>query len=143
MNNRILIIDDDEDLAEELAESFSAHGFSVSRVNNGLDGRKELTANVYNFLILDIKIPGINGFEILEWLIGSGLQIKTIVLTGMPFPDESQENRQPEKSEKRMLLKTAAKVINKPFPTGMLIRLIERMKELAPFPTPNGSQSVE
>ncbi len=134
MKNRILIIDDDEDLAEELAESFSAHGFSVSRVNDGLNGKKELTANVYDFLILDIKIPGSNGFEILKWLNGSGIQIKTIVLTGMPLPDESPpdespENVQPQKSEEKMLLKTAAKVINKPFPTGMLIKLLENLKE--------------
>lgn len=129
MKNRILIIDDDEDLTEELAESLSAYGFSVSFENDGRDGIKELTANVYDFLILDIKISGLNGFEILEWLKDSGMKIKTIVLTGMPLPDESPENGQPGKSEEKMLLKTVLKIINKPFPTGMLIELLESLKE--------------
>ncbi|MBN1696109.1 MAG: response regulator [Spirochaetales bacterium] len=127
MNNRLLIIEDDLDLCEVLAESFEDEGYDVNHKQNGLEGKRELIENHYDFLILDIKIPGMNGFEILEWLKSSDIRIKIIVLTGMPLNEKISKYINDEASMKGKLLEYADAVINKPFRTEVLISTLNTL----------------
>ena len=127
MRNKILIIEDDLDLCEALAESFEDEGYEVNHAQNGAFGKNELEKGGYDFLILDIKIPGLNGFEILEWLNKTGNNIKTIVLTGMPLHEEITKYLNEDSPKEAELLQFADRVLNKPVKTQ---RLIDTLREL-------------
>jgi DNA-binding response OmpR family regulator len=127
MRNRILIIEDDLDLCEALAESFEDEGFIVNHRQNGMLGKTELEQGDYDLLILDIKIPGLTGFGILEWLKKSGYIIKTIVLTGMPLHEEITKYLNEDSPKEAELLKYADRVINKPVKTELLIKNVKEL----------------
>ena len=65
--NRILIIDDDEDLCELVSEYLSGEGFAIEAVHNGKNGL-EKAAGDYELIILDVMLPAMNGFDVLREL---------------------------------------------------------------------------
>lgn len=65
-NANILIIDDDKELCELLETYLSEEGFSVSSVHDGIQGLKAVTENTYALVILDVMLPGIDGFRLLK-----------------------------------------------------------------------------
>ncbi|HIJ82556.1 MAG TPA: response regulator transcription factor [Desulfuromonadales bacterium] len=64
--NTILIIDDDVDLCELLNDYLGSEGFAVEAVNNGLQGLERAVAGQHTLVVLDVMLPGINGFEVLR-----------------------------------------------------------------------------
>lgn len=62
----ILLIDDDRDLAELLGEYLDAEGFHLSAAHSGEDGIQELARGNYDLVLLDVMMPGIDGFETLK-----------------------------------------------------------------------------
>jgi len=66
--NRILIIDDDEELCELVAEYLSAEGFESEAVHTGDDGLEKARNGDYDLAILDVMLPGMDGFEVLKRL---------------------------------------------------------------------------
>lgn len=65
---RILVIDDDTELCELVTEYMEAEGFSVQARHDGESGRTEALAGDYSLVLLDVMLPGANGFEILRRL---------------------------------------------------------------------------
>lgn len=63
---RILLVDDDESLCELLSEYLQSEGFSVHSVHNGEDAVAIAQQQPWDALILDVMLPGINGFEVLK-----------------------------------------------------------------------------
>ena len=64
--NRILIIDDDEELTELVSEYLSAEGFEVEAVHSGDEGLGRAKNGGYDLAVLDVMLPGMNGFEVLR-----------------------------------------------------------------------------
>ncbi len=67
--SRLLLIDDDVEFCEMMADYLKAEGFEVSFVHNGSDGLEQVLAapkDEYDLILLDIMLPGINGFEVLQ-----------------------------------------------------------------------------
>jgi two-component system response regulator CpxR len=64
--NRILVIDDDIELCELLTEYLSREGFEVETVNHGEQGAAQAIADRYALVILDVMLPGMNGFDVLR-----------------------------------------------------------------------------
>src|SRR5512136_2172976 len=64
--NSILIIDDDKDLCELLRDYLTAEGFAVASVHNGPDGAELAVSGSYALVVLDVMLPGINGFDVLR-----------------------------------------------------------------------------
>ncbi|MFG1498384.1 response regulator transcription factor [Saccharospirillum sp. HFRX-1] len=62
----ILLIDDDRDLAELLGEYLDAEGFRLSAAHSGEEGIQELSRGDYDLVLLDVMMPGIDGFETLK-----------------------------------------------------------------------------
>ena len=112
MKKSILLLDDDKELCEEFRDIFEAMGFYVKIVHNGLSGIKILENEIFDILLLDIRIPGLSGFAILKWLKENDYQIKTIVLTGMPLLRLGQVKD--INIEEEELLDYADEVISKP-----------------------------
>ena len=64
--DRILVIDDDVELCSLVQEYLQAEGFAVESVHDGEKGLQRATAGGYLLAVLDVMLPGINGFEVLR-----------------------------------------------------------------------------
>ncbi|MCL2864930.1 MAG: response regulator transcription factor [Lachnospiraceae bacterium] len=64
MSRRILIIEDEEAIADLERDYLELSGFSVKTSNDGADGLKEALRGEYDLIILDLMLPGVDGFEI-------------------------------------------------------------------------------
>ncbi|MDD4901446.1 MAG: response regulator [Patescibacteria group bacterium] len=65
---KILIVEDDSLLAKVLSESFLIEKFRVVMVNNGLDAAKAVKTFLPDIILLDLIIPGLDGFAVLKQL---------------------------------------------------------------------------
>ncbi|MSP90589.1 MAG: response regulator transcription factor [Myxococcales bacterium] len=63
---RILIIDDDVRLGALLERLFKPEGFQVTLVTDGLQGVRRACAEVFDMVVLDVMLPGLDGFEVLR-----------------------------------------------------------------------------
>ena len=63
---RILVIDDDVELCHLVGEYLRAEGFITESVHEGESGLEKATAGEYVLAVLDVMLPGINGFEVLR-----------------------------------------------------------------------------
>lgn len=68
MPERLLLIDDDADLGPLMAEFFTERGLTLDCALNGLAGLDRAAAQPYDLIILDVMMPGIDGFEVLRQL---------------------------------------------------------------------------
>ncbi len=68
MPERLLLIDDDADLGPLMTEFFTERGLSLDCALNGKAGLDCAFANPYDLIILDVMMPGIDGFEVLRQL---------------------------------------------------------------------------
>lgn len=91
MAKNILIVDDDVELCEELAELLRDEGFIVKTIFNGSDGKKEIESSGYDLLILDFKMPGLNGIEVLKEVKEKKPSCKFIVVSGKPHLEKTLE----------------------------------------------------
>lgn len=78
--NRILIIDDDEDLCELVSEYLTVEGFEVKAVHDGKTGLENAVAEDFGLVILDVMLPKMNGFDVLRELRKSSM-IPVLMLT--------------------------------------------------------------
>lgn len=65
---KVLIVDDDEELCELVSEYLSVEGFRVDSVNDGTAGLSEALKENHDLVILDVMLPGMNGFDLLREL---------------------------------------------------------------------------
>ena len=61
---RVLVIEDEVRLGEALKRGLEAEGFAVDVIQNGTEGLWMATENPYDLILLDIMLPGMNGFKI-------------------------------------------------------------------------------
>ena len=64
--DRLLMIDDDLELSELLIEFLSAEGFAVETANDGEAGARKAAEGSFALIVLDVMLPGLNGFEVLR-----------------------------------------------------------------------------
>ncbi|MBF0476931.1 MAG: response regulator transcription factor [Deltaproteobacteria bacterium] len=77
---RILVIDDDVGLCELLVEYLTIEGFQVETVNDGQSGAERVSGGNYDLIVLDVMLPGMNGFEVLRHIRGK-MSTPVIMLT--------------------------------------------------------------
>jgi DNA-binding response OmpR family regulator len=65
---QILVIDDDVELCELLAEYLAPEGFQTESVHDGETGLKSACSGNYDLIVLDVMLPGMNGFDVLRQL---------------------------------------------------------------------------
>ena len=78
---RILIVEDEEALAELVADKLKKEKYIVDISLNGEDGLYNSLMDVYDLIILDIMLPGVNGIEILKEIKKNNIKAKVIMLT--------------------------------------------------------------
>lgn len=69
---KILVAEDDPKICVCLQQDLSEASFAVHRVENGSEVLQQALAEAYDLLILDVMIPGLDGWEVLRRLRGAG-----------------------------------------------------------------------
>jgi len=78
---RILIVEDEERIASFVAKGLAADGHRTTAVADGRDGLDQALSGDFDLMVLDIGLPGIDGFEVLDQLRSQGSRLPVIVLT--------------------------------------------------------------
>ena len=78
---RILIVEDEKSLAELVANRLKKEKYIVDVSLDGEDGLYNALMDVYDLIILDIMLPGVNGIEILKQIKNNHVKSKVIMLT--------------------------------------------------------------
>ena len=77
----ILIVDDDINLCNALSDELKEVGYETNFVNDGDQALKHLVENNVDLVLLDLKMPGKDGFEVLKEMEKQNITSKVIVLT--------------------------------------------------------------
>ena len=85
LKNRILIVDDEPDIAQVLKMGLEENGFAVDTYNDPLDAILNFKADSYDLLLIDIKMPKMNGFELYNRLHQIDKKAKSVSLLHMNF----------------------------------------------------------
>lgn len=78
---RVLIVEDDDLLAAGLVRALDQTGYAVDRVNSGERADLALSSETYDLVVLDIGLPGIDGFSVLKRLRTRGQTCPVLILT--------------------------------------------------------------
>jgi len=128
MPEKILLIDDDEELCMELASILSDEGYSVETALNGARGKQLLETQVYALVILDLKLPKITGFELLRFIKARSTEApKVMVLSGRPIDEQFWSIAEIYLSEEEKTLRTADVIMTKPFDIDQLLQHVRQV----------------
>jgi len=78
---RLLVVEDEVQLADALSEILKRNMYSVDTVYDGVDGLDNALTGVYDCIILDIMLPGMNGIEVLRNLRQEHINTPVLLLT--------------------------------------------------------------
>ncbi len=85
---KLLLIEDSEKLQRSLQRGFRKLGFAVDAATNGEDGLWLATQNEYDVVLLDLMLPGIDGFEVLQQLRERGNQHHVLILSARDLVED-------------------------------------------------------
>jgi DNA-binding response OmpR family regulator len=86
-NRRILIVDDDRALRHVLAELLKAAGHTVDQTADGRDALSRVDSDLYDIVLLDIGLPGVNGLDVLAHARAAAKPPTVIVMTADDTPE--------------------------------------------------------
>ena len=78
---KILIVEDEAKTGDYLKQGLSEAGFTADLVRNGVDGMHEGLAGDHDLLILDVNLPGLDGWQVLQALRAAGRELPVLFLT--------------------------------------------------------------
>lgn len=78
---RILIVEDEAALAEALSEILKVNGYLADAVGNGLEGLEYIRTGIYDMVLLDIMLPGMDGLSVLRTIRQEKIFTPVILLT--------------------------------------------------------------
>ncbi len=91
---KLLLIDDEEKFVSTLAERLELRGFKVKVANDGEDGLKIVESDLPDLIVLDLKMPGLSGIEVLKRIKSSHPDLPVILLTGYGSTEEGIMGKQ-------------------------------------------------
>jgi two-component system phosphate regulon response regulator OmpR len=126
---RILVVDDDPRLRKLLTRYLSDEGFGVDTAPGAAEMDRQMALAAYDLLILDVMMPGENGFEVCKRLRGAGNAIAMIMLTAKAHDVDRIVG----------LELGADDYVSKPFnPRELLARIHAVLRRQAPVALPRG-----
>ena len=85
---QILVVEDEKKVAKALKEGLEAERYQVTVAHTGEDGFYLLNSQTFDLVLLDLMLPGRDGFEILKTLREKGLQTPVLILTARDTVDD-------------------------------------------------------
>lgn len=79
---RILVIDDETNIRSTLAEFMALSGYEVDTAQDGVKGMDFLGSREYDLVLLDLRMPGMDGLAVTEWIRETHPEVPVIVMTG-------------------------------------------------------------
>jgi len=136
MNEKVLLVDDEEEFVETLAERMRTRGMKVSTTNSGADALQLVDDESFDVVVLDLKMPGIDGIEALKRIKRRRPDIQVVLLTGHATIEKGVEAIKEgalEFLEKPIDLSSLTEAIHKAKATKMVLvekETEERIKEI-------------
>ena len=118
---RILVVDDEEKMRHLLAIMLERRGFSVDRAGDGKDAVKMLAASSFDMVITDIKMPRMDGMQLLKKIIGMNIPCPVVFITAFATVESAVE----------AMRQGAVDYITKPFDEGRILLTVERTLKLS------------
>ncbi|MFB3918819.1 MAG: response regulator [Candidatus Velamenicoccus archaeovorus] len=114
----ILVVDDDPDIVDIIAICLKDNNLNPEKAYNGQEALQKVKANKVDLILLDINMPGMNGFEVIRHLKldPATCDIPVVVLTGTYISDEDKRHG---------LTLGVAKYLTKPFSADDLVKEIK------------------
>ena len=130
---KILIVEDERKIADTLRFGLTEKGYFVEVAYDGTIGHRLFQSNKYNLIILDINLPGINGFELCRLIRTSDPHIPVIMLTSLLTIEDKVEGYDAGTDDyivkpfafKELLMKIRAilkRTMNQQLPTGNMLK---------------------
>lgn len=115
----ILVIDDEQPILNLLAKSLTKNGYTVDSAENGEKGIEKIESNNYSLIFTDLKMPGLSGEQVLQYLRSIQKNLTPIVgMSGTPWLLEQSD---------------FDAVLAKPFSMKELLTITEKLvKEIKP-----------
>src|SRR3954470_7150430 len=113
---RILVVDDEKVIREILSDFLSLEGYLVRAVEDGVEALKELQRRSYNLVISDLKMPNMNGLELIERITTMGIPVLTVIMTGFGTVETAIE----------AMKQGAYDYILKPFKVEEVVHIVQR-----------------
>ena len=88
---KILLVDDEERFRTNLSKMLKAQGFEVNALDSGQRALEELALHPYDVILLDMRMPGMNGLETLAAIKKHHPDTEVIILTGHASVDAAAE----------------------------------------------------
>ena len=132
MNSRILVVDDEADIAALVAYNLAREGYRVSTARSGLEALTAAVEETPDLVILDLMLPDLSGFEVLQQLRNKSetREVGVILLTA----------RDAETDRLQGLSLGADDYISKPFsPQELVLRAAAVLRRLGAAPISSGS----
>jgi DNA-binding response OmpR family regulator len=130
--NRILIVEDEDRIASFVAKGLKAEGFTPTVVSDGITGLDYALTGEFDLMVLDIGLPGMDGFRILERVTAERAALPVIVLTARDSVTDTVA----------ALEGGAADYMSKPFKFGELLARVRLRLRTPGDPTPDDELSV-
>ncbi|MBD0743773.1 response regulator transcription factor [Streptomyces sp. CBMA152] len=80
---RVLVVEDEPDVAEALAWGLAAEGYVVDVAGNGVDGLWKATESPHDVIVLDVMLPGMDGYQVCRTLRERGIWTPILMLTAL------------------------------------------------------------
>ena len=80
---KILIVDDERSIRNSLKEILEMEGYQVDTAENGADATAMAENEKYDAIFCDIKMPGMDGTEVLQKLVEDGVETPVIMISGL------------------------------------------------------------
>jgi DNA-binding NtrC family response regulator len=113
---RILVIDDDEDICLYLKDFLGREGFRVTTVTKPLDALPEIRAGRHQIVLLDVRMPDIDGVELLREIRAVDSDVCVIVMTAYPSVESAIDTMKAD----------AFDYLRKPFELEQLRQVLQR-----------------
>jgi CheY-like chemotaxis protein len=116
---RIILGDDDREMCEEVSEALEDSGYNVCCVHCGEDVIEKVKKEKLSIVLLDLKMPGIGGYEAFKKIKKINSKIPIIFVTGSL----------PSDVEKQLKLVRFTRILYKPFDIEKLIKEIDKVSK--------------
>jgi len=82
MKKSILVVDDDDTLRKTMSRLFEKKGFTVNTAGTGREGLNKIREMFYDLIILDIRMPEMDGIEVLEKIMELKPETTVVMISG-------------------------------------------------------------
>jgi CheY-like chemotaxis protein len=125
---RVLIVDDESDINLTFKTGLEANGFTVDTFSDPVLALSNFKPSVYDHLLLDVRMPQINGFELYEKFRKIDSNIKACFIKAHDVHYQPLKEEEIFPASKEMLLSGAKGVLRKPLSIDDLIETVERFR---------------